>query len=205
MAETIAVVIPTIKGRERLLDRALSSVARQHRQPDQIVVEPDPDRTGAAATRNRALDRVECDLVAFLDDDDSLLRNHLGALEFALGDFDLAYPTPRMVGGPDPTAVTVRGVWRKPWGVPFRAEQEHHLRTRGSFIPMTHLARVETVRRAGGFPEGVTLPDGRYSGEDERYLVAMLDVGARFIHLNVVTWRWHVWGGNTAGLPSPTL
>lgn len=199
MSETIAVVIPTIPSRERLLERALASVARQHREPDQVVVEPDPDRTGAAATRNRALARVETSLVAFLDDDDELLRNHLGALEHQLGDFDLAYPTPRMVGGPDPTAVTVGGRWVRPWGVRFGEEQKRHLRERGSFIPMTFLCKVETLRRAGGFPEGVTLPDGRYRGEDEGALIAMLDAGARFTHLNVVTWLWHVHSANTAG------
>lgn len=201
MAETIAVVVPTIPGREALLERALASVARQHRQPDQVVVEPDPDRTGAAATRNRALARVECDLIAWLDDDDSLLRNHLGALERMIGDHDLIYPTPRMVGGDNPAAVTVGGVWMRPWGVHFGREQELHLRTKGSFIPITHVVRTEVVRRAGGFPEGVTLPDGRYSGEDEQYLIALLDAGARFTHLNVVTWLWHVHSANTAGKP----
>lgn len=204
MSETIAVVIPTISGREHLLERALASVAAQHRQPDQIVVEPDPDRTGAAATRNRALARVETSLIAFLDDDDAFLRNHLGALERMLGDYDLIYPTPRMVGGDNPAAVTVGGVWRRPWGVPFKAEQAKHLREKGSFIPITHMVKAEAVRRAGGFPEGRTLPDGRYSGEDELYLVALLDAGARFTHLNVVTWTWHVHAGNTAGLPSRT-
>lgn len=197
--QSIAVVIATIPGRERLLAEAVDSVLAQHRAPDQLVVEADPDRTGAAATRNRALGRVECDLVAWLDDDDLLHRNHLGALERALGDADLVYPRPRMMGGADPTAVCVRGVWSKPWGLEWGPSLEWHLRHRGSFIPITHLARTETVRRAGGFPEGRVLPDGRYSGEDERYLIAMLDAGARFTHLNAVTWTWRVWDGHTAG------
>jgi glycosyltransferase involved in cell wall biosynthesis len=196
---SIAVVIPTIPGRHELFEEALSSVEAQHRQPDQIVIEVDVERTGAAATRNRALERVEADLVAWLDDDDQLLPNHLGALERVIGDTDLVYSTPRMVGGPDPTAVTVNGRWVKPWGVPFGREQERHLRELGSFIPITHLVRTEVVRRAGGFPEGGTLPDGRYQGEDERYLIALLDTGARFHHLNIVTWLWRVHSGHTAG------
>jgi glycosyltransferase involved in cell wall biosynthesis len=196
---SIAVVIPTIPGRERLLERALVSVRRQFRQADQVVVEYDEQRAGAAATRNRALAQVETDLVAWLDDDDELMRNHLGALEHAIHGHDLAYSTPVMVGGNDPTAVTVRGVWRKPWGVAFGREQEKHLRELGSFIPVTHMVRTEAVRKAGGFPEGRTLPDGRYQGEDERYLIGLLDQGARFTHINVPTWRWHLHDAHTAG------
>lgn len=200
--ESIAVVIATIPGREQLLDRALASVERQFRQPDQVVVELDQERTGAAATRNRALAKVECDLVAWLDDDDEFRRNHLSACSFVLErepDVDLVYPRPVMVGGTDPTAVTVGGQWVRPWGVEFKKEQEMHLRTKGSFIPITFLARMDKVRATGGFPEGRTLPDGRYQGEDERFLIALLDVGARFQHLDVPTWVWHVHQDHTAG------
>lgn len=199
---SIAVVIPTIPGRGRQLAAALASVRAQRRQPDQVVVELDADRTGAAATRNRALARVETDLVAWLDDDDLLLRQHVGALARVLEcdpDVDLVYPRPRMMGGADPTAVCVRGAWSKPWGLRWGPSLEWHLRNRGSFIPITHMCRTEMVRRAGGFPEGRTLPDGRYSGEDEQYLIALLDAEARFRHLDVVTWQWRVWGGHTAG------
>lgn len=198
---SVAVVVATIPGREALLAEALASVAAQHRAPDQVVVEADPGRTGAAATRNRALARVECDLVAWLDDDDVLLRNHVGALARVLErepDVGLVYPVPRATG-PEPTAVTVGGVWCKPWGVAFGAEQARHLRERGSFIPVTHMVRTELVRAVGGFPEGYTLPGGRYRGEDEALLIALLDAGVRFRHLSAVTWVWRVWDGHTAG------
>ena len=199
---SVAILIATIPGREALLEEALASVAAQHRAPDQVVVEPDPGRTGAAATRNRALSRVDADLVAWLDDDDLLLRNHVGALARVLEtetDTDLVYPVPRVVGGSEPTAVTVNGVWRKPWGVAFGPEQEKHLRELGSFIPITHMVRTALVRKAGGFPDGVTLPDGRYRGEDEALLIALLDVGARFRHLNATTWVWRIHNAHTAG------
>lgn len=199
---SVAVAIATIPGREPLLARAVDSVLAQRRAVDQLVVEADPGRTGAAATRNRALARVGTDVVAFLDDDDELRRNHLSACMHVLereADVDLVYPRPVMVGGADPTAVTVGGVWRHPWGVEFRAEQERHLRTRGSFIPITFLIRMDKARAAGGFPEGRTLPDGRYQGEDELFLIAALNAGARFRHLDAATWFWHVWDGHTAG------
>lgn len=199
---SVAVVIATIPGRERQLAEAVDSVLAQHRAVDQLVVEADPERTGAAATRNRALAKVTADLVAWLDDDDLLLRQHVGALARVLereSDVDLVYPRPRMLGGADPTAVCVGGVWSKPWGLPWSPSLDWHLRNRGSFVPITHMVRTEVVRRAGGFPEGRTLPDGRYSGEDEQYLLALLDAGARFRHLNAVTWQWRVWAGHTAG------
>jgi glycosyltransferase involved in cell wall biosynthesis len=191
---TVAVVIPTIPGRETALQRALDSVHAQRRKPDQIVVERDSLRTGAAQSRNRAMRRVTADVVAWLDDDDEFLPNHLIACMRVLerdSSVDLVYPRPRMIGGPDPTAVSHQGRLVLPWGLRFGPEQEAHLRNRGSFIPMTHLVRTETVRKADGFPEGFTLPDGRYRGEDEAYLIRMLDAGARFEHLDAKTWRWH--------------
>jgi hypothetical protein len=203
---TVAVVIPTIPGREALLRRALASVERQFRAPDQVVVEHDGERTGAAATRNRALAKVKCSVTAFLDDDDEFRRNHLSALMHVLDrepDVDLVYPRPVMVGGSDPTAVTVGGRWTRPWGVRFGEEQARHLREKGSFIPITFACRTEVLRRAGGFPEGYTLPDGRYRGEDEAALIAMLDAGARFRHLDVPTWKWHCHQGHTAGKGAP--
>lgn len=205
---TVAAAIPTIPGRERLLERALASVDSQRRRPDQIIVERDEKRTGAAATRNRALAKVRTDVVAWLDDDDRWKENHLIACMRVLTlrpEVDLVYPVPVMVGGPDPTAVTQGGVWRIPWGIRFGPEQENHLRHVGSFIPMTHLVRTEAVRKAGGFPEGRVLPTGRYQGEDERYLIALLDAGAVFEHLNAKTWWWTVNARSTAGRGVPPV
>lgn len=204
---TVAVVIPTIPGREEMLERALASVRAQTRRPDQVVVERDSLRTGADAARNRALERVTTDVIAWLDDDDQLRHNHLRAcmrvLENSPDKPDLVYPVPAVVGGQDPTAVSVQGQWVLPWGVRFGPEQEAHLRRYGSFIPMTHLVRTEMVRRIGGFQPGRDVTtEGigrRYRGEDEDYLVRLLDAGARFEHLDAKTWTWHVHGGNTGG------
>lgn len=210
---TVAVVIPTIPGREQMLERALASVRGQTRRPDQVVVERDSLRTGADQARNRALERVTTDVIAWLDDDDQLLPGHLRAcmrvLEQSREKPDLVYPVPSVVGGTDPTAVSVQGQWVLPWGVRFGPEQEAHLRRFGSFIPMTHLVRTEFVRRIGGFRPGQNVTtEGigrRYRGEDEDYLIRLLDAGARFEHLDAKTWTWHVHAGNTGGkgLSSP--
>lgn len=204
---TVAVVIPTIPGREAMLERALASVRAQRRRPDQVVVERDSLRTGADQARNRALERVTADVVAWLDDDDELKPNHLMAcmrvMEQSPERPDLVYPSPVVRGGEDPTAVSVQGQWVLPWGVRFGPEQEAHLRRFGSFIPMTHVVRTERVRSIGGFRPGQeVMTEGvgrRYRGEDEDYLVRLLDDGATFEHLPARTWHWNVHGGNTAG------
>lgn len=201
---TVAVCIPTIPGREELLQRALTSVKAQRRKPDQLLIERDSERTGAWATRNRLLARVDADVIAWLDDDDTLRPHHLMAcmrvLEQSAWRPDLVYPVPRMVGGKDPTAVTYQGQFPvSPWGLRWSPEFAAHLRHVGSFIPMTHLVRTEYVRRIEGFRPGYTVDGGRYRGEDEDYLIRLLDAGAIFEHLDAVTWNWHVHHAHTAG------
>lgn len=201
---TVAVAIPTIPGREELLQRALTSVKAQRRKPDQLLIERDSERTGAWATRNRLLARVETDVVAWLDDDDTLRPHHLMAcmrvLEQSAWRPDLVYPVPRMIGGKDPTAVTYQGQFPvSPWGLRWSPEFAGHLRHVGSFIPMTHLVRTDYVRRIEGFRPGYTVDGGRYRGEDEDYLIRLLDAGAIFEHLDAVTWNWHVHRAHTAG------
>ena len=200
---TVAVCIPTIDGRERMLARAVASVNAQRRRPDQLLIERDTERTGAAATRNRLLARVETDVIAWLDDDDLLEPNHLIAnmrVLRARPEVTLVYPRPRMVGGHDPTAVTYQGRFPTvPWGLRWCPEFEKHLRVLGSLTPSTHMVRPAAVRAGGGYPEGRPLLSGRYQGEDEAYLIALLDHGAVFEHLDAKTWKWVVHDRQTAG------
>lgn len=200
----VTVCIPTIPGREDLLQRAVRSVTDQSGPAEiKILTHLDVARKGAAHARNRLLSEVRTEWVAWLDDDDEFMGHHVSTLLEVLNSTgaDLAYPIPEMASGDDPTAVSRNGEWVKPWGVPFGPEQEEHLRTQGSFIPITHLVRTSTVLDAGGFPEGRLLDDGRYQGEDERYLLSLLDVGAKFVHVPEKTWLWHGGHGcNTAGL-----
>lgn len=207
---TVAVCIPTVPGREDLLMRAELSVMKQDRQPDQFLTEVDTERSGAAAARNRLLAKVTTDVVAWLDDDDWLKPNHLKACMRVIENSkaDLVYPCPEMVNGRDPTAVTHQGRFPvSPWGLRFTQEMAAHIKHVGSFIPITHLARTEVVRKIGGFPEGRTLADGRYQGEDERYLINLLDhieesgrsITDAFQHLDQKTWYWYANPHSTAG------
>jgi glycosyltransferase involved in cell wall biosynthesis len=208
---TVAVVIPTIPGREAMLERARASALHQERKPDQVIVERDSERTGAWAARNRALARVQADVIAWLDDDDHLNPSHLKVcmrvLEQSPFHPDLVYPTPAFIGMRDPTAVTHQGVFpTRPWGLRFTQEHAEHIRQVGSFIPMTHLVRTEAVRAIGGFKPGYMVRD-RYRGEDEDYLMRLLDAaesqGRRvqdtFEHVDRKTWYWARNDKSTAG------
>lgn len=186
----VTVCIPSIPPRTALLDRARRSVERQTRPADRVVIEIDDMKTGAAATRQRALDRVRTPFVAFLDDDDELFPRHLELLietQVRTG-ADLVYPWFEVEGGTDP--------FSDRYGVPFDADA---LRL-GQFIPITVLARTESVRDAGGFQEMPAEWGG--TNEDYRLWLSMLDHGATFAHLPRITWTWHHWGGNTSGKSS---
>lgn len=209
----VTVCIPTVEGRERELERAVRSAQDQTWSAARILIQRDLDREGAAAARNQLIARTDTEWIAWLDDDDWLMPGHLAALGRAVQadpSLDLVYPTPQMeprkrIGGFEqvpvcPAATTYQGVFpREPWGLRWCQEFESHIRRRGSFIPITHLVRTEKAVEAGGFPPGRALPDGRYQGEDERYLIALLDRGAVFHHVPRTTWHWYANPRSTAG------
>lgn len=196
----VTVVIATIEGREAQLHRALESIAAQTYQPHDVVIVKDTERNGAYWARNQGLKCVETKYVAWLDDDDELLPDHLRVCYRAAWseNVDLVYPYPEVRGHRDPLAVAHNGRWVSPFGVPFGPEQERHLRTAGNFIPITHLVRTELVRQVNGFPKPYS--DEFPGEEDWGLLIRLLDAGATFHHVPKVTWIYHVWGGNTGGL-----
>lgn len=189
----ISVVTPTVgEPRRDLLARAVASVALQKLQPVAHMIETDINRDGAAATRNRALQRVTTEWVAFLDDDDELLPHHLRVLHgwAQRTGADVLYPKCRLV---------VNGVeqpycpeWAGRPDMPFDPDI---LRLR-SFIPVTCLVRTELAQGVGGFEYP---PQSPY--DDWGLFLKLLDKGAKFIHVPVVTWTWHVGDHNSSGDP----
>jgi hypothetical protein len=176
----ITLVIPTIAGREALLERAVMSAMNQT-FPLAIHIELDPDREGAAATRNKALTQVATEWVAFLDDDDELKPNHLRscARHARLTGADVVYPGYDTVGE-DPIGC---------FGIPF----DPHLIGLRNYIPVTTLCRTELVQAVGGFQPH---PDENGDPcEDWGLWLALLKAGAKFSHLPQRTWIWHVDGG----------
>jgi glycosyltransferase involved in cell wall biosynthesis len=179
---------PPRMGPGGLYERAVASVYAQTLPPaGGLAVALDVDREGAAATRNRALELVETEWVAFVDSDDELLPDHLKlcARYATLSGVDVVYPGYDVAGGDDPVNC---------FGLPFDAG----LLRRRNFIPVTTLCRTELVRDAGGFQERTD--EHGDPCEDWGLWLSMLDNGATFGHLPQRTWRWHL-GNTTRGRP----
>ncbi len=184
----ISVVIathPPRMGPGGPFERAVASIAAQTYLPaGGVHVALDVDREGAAATRNRALDLVDTEWVAFLDSDDELYPDHLKLCARAarLTHADVVYP------GYDTDDDTVNM-----FGIPFDGEMLH----RTNFIPVTVLARTAKVRDAGSFQPH---PDSNGDPcEDWGLWLAMAEQGATFHHLAVKTWRWNAGPETTRG------
>lgn len=192
---TVTVVIPSIPPRARLLLRALESVASQTRPADAISVAIDLAHEGAVVTRNRALTGATTEWLAFLDDDDELLPNHLAELVAAAeaNDADVVYPNFRCVdphGKPKELSAAIAS------GQPFDAK----VLRRRSFIPVTVLARTKLVHDVEGFSYPIYAGRVRQRYEDWGLWLKLLRAGARFHHHPVETWTWHHHGANTSGL-----
>lgn len=197
----VSVITPTIPGREAMLKRAIASVEAQVRRPNIHFISMDVDGIGCAEMKNRMIRRATTEWVAFLDDDDEWLPNHLQVLMEAAESFsgyDLYYPWFEPVGMSDPLACPVNGSMKNPFGVPFGEEQRRHILEVDNFIPVTVLARTEAVLDAGGF-QTTSPPSPVYDRDDLGLWRAMLRAGCDFYHVPVITWRYHHHPGHTGG------
>jgi glycosyltransferase involved in cell wall biosynthesis len=204
----VTVAIPSIPGREELLGRALDSVQAQTVAPQRVLVHTDVERHGAAWARNQLLRRIRTSWVAWLDDDDELLPDHLEVLLNGANQSgaDLIYSNPIVVGARDPLAVCDDDgrVVQSPVDISFGPAQEQWLRERGNFIPITYLVRTSALRAVGGYPDpgSMPVPAGNNSGQCEDFLalIKLLDAGYRFFHVLILkTWVYRVEGQNTGG------
>lgn len=184
--DDITFVIPTIPPRGPLLARALLSVSAQTVPAAAVSIAADIHKEGAGPTRTRALKAARTKWVAFLDDDDEVYPQHSAILlghaiytgaDVVWGWFDVA-------GGGDP----IPGNRGKQWD----PEVPHT-------FPITALVRNELAQQCD-FPP--PLSGVGCSGEDFTFWMQVSNLGARFEHLNEVTWLWHHDSGNTGGLPA---
>lgn len=187
---TVAVVIPSIPPRANFLIRAVASVAGQSRPVDEIIVKIDRKGLGAAHSRDAGLRMAKSQWVAFLDDDDELLPNHLSKLiahAEATG-ADMVFPWFNVVGH---GAVD-----------PF---PQHFGRTWSLDDPtqttITFLVRRRAALAVGGFiDEDAGLDhEGNRAGEDFRFVLRLARAGYKIEHLAERTWNWHHHGGNLSG------
>lgn len=180
MSADITLVIPTIPPRQDLLQRALTSVMQQTVKPSFVSVAYDVRHLGAAETRNRALSGVTTEWVAFLDDDDWLLPNHVETLWAATqSGADAYYPGCTVVDGLG-NEIPRQEEWGR-FGLDFDAD----LLRQKSYIPVTSLVRTELVHEVGGFSYPA---EAAY--EDWGLYLKLLDAGATFEHVPRVTWVW---------------
>ena len=193
MSPAITVVIPTIPPRAARLGVAIESVLKQNLPATALAVPVDVSKQGAAINRQRGLDMVQTEFVAFLDDDDYFKRNHLELLmETMLGqDADFVFSWYDVGGGgQDPRPEYFGKEWNP---------ADPHQTT------ITTLVKTELAQSVGfiwdGDAEQLDSPDRLYAGEDWFFTKGCNDAGAKIVHLPERTWVWNHWGGNTSGLP----
>ena len=188
---TVGVAIPSIPSRERMLARAVRSVIHQTRPCDELSIVLDEDGAGAASTRNRAWRQLTTDYVAFLDDDDEFLPDHLEQLlaSAELHGADMVYPWFEVVGGVDP--------YPHRFGQPF--DPDNPIQT--TIVCLWRRTALETI---GGFPTVGRTADkdalGHRKGEDLLAVEALIAAGGSIVHLPARTWRWHHHEQHTFGL-----
>lgn len=199
MAESgITVVIPTIPERAQLCARAVESVVAQTLAPDAILVVPDAEKRGAAATRTKGLMMVQTPWVAFLDDDDEFLSRHLERLSAyqRKTKADMVFPWFEVRGGTDPFPAN--------FDREFDVEDPHQ-------TTVTILVRTDAAKAVGGYlghddMGELTAPDvdseGHRPGEEFRFAIKLARAGYRIAHLRERTWVWHHHRRNTMGLAS---
>lgn len=189
MNANITVAIPAILPRTApggLLEQAVASVRTQTLQPSGgISVALDVNKEGAAGTRQRALDAVRTEWVAFLDDDDYFHPHHLETLWNLAQDSGADY-TFSWFDGNNPFPMHR--------GRQFNHAEPHH-------TTMTVMVRTGLAREAGGFllPNGPLHQD--WMGEDWQFTLRCSQLGAKFAGTGDVTWHYRVHGANTSGLP----
>lgn len=193
----ITVCIPAHPARvaNGMLDRAVASVKAQLLPAADISIAVDEDGDGAAVTRQRALDAVKTEWVAFLDSDDWLYPEHLKVLAAGAKIFNASYVfSYYMVHFPN----------GQPWpandplghfGKQFNPQKPHQ-------TTITTLVRTDLAKAVGFHePPEDSVVGGHRGGEDWHFTVGCVDAGARFYHVPRRTWAWVHHGANSSGIP----
>lgn len=186
-SHAITVAIAAIPTRvNSLLTEALTSIQQQTYQPmGGVSIALDGNKEGAARTRQRALDAVQTEWVAFLDDDDFWYSQHLAALvelqidtgaDFLYSWFDGNNPFPMHRGRQ------------------FNRAEPHH-------TTMNVMVRTDVAKQAGFLmPNGPLHQD--WMGEDWQFIMRCANLDAKFAGTGEITWHYRSHGSNTSGLPT---
>ena len=178
-----------------MLDRAVASVKNQLLPAADISIAIDENGDGAAVTRQRALDAVKTEWVAFLDSDDFFYPEHLKVLATGARIFKASYVfSYYMVHFPD----------GRPWpqndplghfGKSFNPQKPHQ-------TTITTLVRTELAKKIGFHePPPDSVVGGHRGGEDWHFTVGCAEAGAKIVHVPRRTWAWVHHGANSSGIP----
>lgn len=194
MTETIpvTVVIPVHPARENngMLRRVLASIDRQTVQPQEIIVQYDHNKQGAAKTRHEGLMSVETEWVTFIDSDDEMRPEHLetlydGAIQ---NEADLVYSWYHVAGGNDPMPNDFGKSWNP---------------DKPRLVTIVTFCKTDIAKQVGFVfqPEGPN-PQQKFAGEDRFFINSVNNLGAKIVHIPKKTWIWNHHGQNTSGLPT---
>lgn len=141
----VSVIITTIKGREKLLERAIASVKNQTYKNIEIIVvnegKPAPEQ------RNIGVNRAKGDYIAFLDDDDEWLPTKLEEQMKVME----KYPDCPLV-----TCYSMDYRFGKHINKPrWIAVKKHILNAFNYSSTSTYLCRADALKEVGGFDESL--------------------------------------------------
>ena len=174
---SLTLLTPSMPGRANLLGQMLISVAEQTVQPYQHLIRVKggtPSVQGLVEQRNALLGMAETEWIAWVDDDDLLLPNHIETLMAHLDGADLVYTWPK---GPQPFDKWDVTDWSQK-----RLVDEL---TFSNGIPSCVAMRVEAVIAAGewSLPQGALI---RF--EDHLMLYRLASLGFKFRCVPEETW-----------------
>ena len=168
----IAVITPTVCSRTSLLEECKKSVLAQTWKGDVFhAIGVDNAKVGAATMRNnivRGLD-PSYDWLAFVDDDDMLLPEHIATLVSASNGADVVYSNCQEEG------------FTKTWNT---REFNYDAVKEANYIPVTVLMRRSMFEKVGGFQSEP------YPGEDQHLWLRAALAGARFAYVPQTTWTY---------------
>lgn len=167
----VTVIIPHHPERGHLLNRALNSIDNQMVHPRTVLIGKDVGSMGPSYVRNHLLEQTTTKWVAFLDDDDEFLPNHLQVLLKNSAEADVVFSLWKNVGGRGP----------KP---EFAIRHDLNRLDAANYIPMTAMVRKSMIDHVGGF-------DLKDRHEDWGLWKRIKAEGGRFERVMAVTWLYH--------------
>lgn len=184
---TVCIAAHPARFKSGLLKRALDSVLAQTLQANRILILNDTAREGVGVIRQRLLDQVLTEWVAWIDSDDEWTDpGHLEKLYRVATETDSVYVFSWFHAVQDPLGH---------FGLPFNPCTPHH-------TTMGILERTDIAKEVG-FPPSEK--GTRFSNEDWAHITGFAKLacerGLKMTHLAERTWTYHMGHGNSSGLP----